>query len=365
MSTPAAIETQGRAVTRSPQRAKAREGCTCSGFLGLQPAPERAHHDRQDRQRRDDDRPDPDRRRDPELADQRDSDHEQAGDGDHHDQAGGDHRSTRRGGRLGGGVARAVSEGDLLPVAPDDQQRVVDAGAEAEHYRDDRRELRQAERLRQRREQDLAGHNAEQRAHDRRRHRSERAEQEGQQDDRNRHSDQLAGRRILLGGEVDQNAARGDVDAVLLRGAGGRLEGLSVLLVEIGGLDVVADVDRGDAPVLGHAPTLTERVLHLLDVLEAADLIERALDGRTILGISDAAVLDAEHERRVRAGERRAVLLEEIERLLRFGPRDREVVGGLPAGAGGRAEQDEDDDRRREAALPVLGKRAGETREKL
>jgi hypothetical protein len=59
------------------------------------------------------------------------------------------------------------------------------------------------------------------------------------------------------------------------------------------------------------------------------------------------------------------VLLEEIERLLRLGPRDREVVGGLTAGAGGGAEQDEDDDRCCEAALPVLRKRSGETREKL
>ena len=41
------------------------------------------------------------------------------------------------------------------------------------------------------------------------------------------------------------------------------------------------------------------------------------------------------------------------------------VVGGLPAGSGRDAEQDEDDDCDREAALPVLGKRAGETREKL
>ena len=40
--------------------------------------------------------------------------------------------------------------GDLLAVAADDQQRVVDAGAEAEHHRDRRRERRQAERRGQR-----------------------------------------------------------------------------------------------------------------------------------------------------------------------------------------------------------------------
>ena len=83
-----------------------------------------------------------------ELADERDPDHEQAGDREHHDQAGGDH--GRAGGRRGlrRRVAAAVARGDLLPVAPDDQQRVVDARAEAEHDRDHRRERRQAERLR-------------------------------------------------------------------------------------------------------------------------------------------------------------------------------------------------------------------------
>ena len=34
-STPAAIESHGRAVTISPQRPKAREGSTCAGFFGF------------------------------------------------------------------------------------------------------------------------------------------------------------------------------------------------------------------------------------------------------------------------------------------------------------------------------------------
>ena len=34
-TTPAAIETHGRAVTRSPQRSNARDGSTCSGFFGF------------------------------------------------------------------------------------------------------------------------------------------------------------------------------------------------------------------------------------------------------------------------------------------------------------------------------------------
>ena len=54
-STPAAIESHGRAVTRSPQRAKARDGSTCSGFFGFSQRANAPDHDRQDRERRDDD----------------------------------------------------------------------------------------------------------------------------------------------------------------------------------------------------------------------------------------------------------------------------------------------------------------------
>ena len=94
----------------------------------------------------------------------------------------------------------AVAGGDLLAVSPDDQQRVVDAGAEPEHDRDHGRELRQGERLGEGDQQDLADHHAEQRADERRRHRGERAEQQRQQDDRHADADQLADRRVLLGG---------------------------------------------------------------------------------------------------------------------------------------------------------------------
>ena len=127
------------------------DGCACSGFFGASQRPKRADHDRQDRERGDDDRADGDRRREAELADERDPDHEQARDREHHHEARGDHRRAGRGRRLRRRVATAVPRGDLLAVAADDQQRVVDAGAEAEHHRDHRRERRQVERRRQRR----------------------------------------------------------------------------------------------------------------------------------------------------------------------------------------------------------------------
>ena len=79
--------------------------------------------------------------------------------------------------------------------------------------------------------------------------------------------------------------------------------------------------------------------------------------------ILERAVVDAEDDRRVGAGEGGAVRAEEIERLLGLRARDLEVVGRLAARAGGGAEQHDHDDRGGEAALPVMGERAREARE--
>jgi hypothetical protein len=69
-------------------------------------------------------------------------------------------------------------------------------------------------------------------------------------------------------------------------------------------------------------------------VWERPDLVERLVDRFAVLRIGDLALVDAEDERRVGTGEGRAVRLEEIERLLGLGARDREVVGRLTTGPG-------------------------------
>ena len=76
-----------------------------------------------------------------------------------------------------------------------------------------RRELGQAERRGERGEEHLAGHHADQRADERRGHRGERAEQQRQQDDRDQRRRQLADGGVLLGGEVDEDAALLGLDA--------------------------------------------------------------------------------------------------------------------------------------------------------
>ena len=147
-----------------------------------------------------------------------------------------------------------------------------------------------------------------------------------------------------------------------LRGLGRLEQRLAVGLVEVGGIGRVAHVDRREPAVGRQRAAAGERVGDHLDAVELAHLVERAGDRRARLGVGDLAVLDAEDERRVAAGERRRVRLEEVERLLRLGARDREVVGGFAARAGGYAEQDDDEEGAREAALPMLGEGAGEPR---
>jgi hypothetical protein len=148
-----------------------------------------------------------------------------------------------------------------------------------------------------------------------------------------------------------------------LGGLRGREQRLPVLLLEVGRLGPVAHVDRGQPAVARDAAAARERVGDLLDAVEAADAVERALDRPPRSGVGDLAPLDAEDERRVGARERGAVGLEQVDRLLGLGPRDREVVGGLAARAGRCAEQDEDEQRAGQAALPVLGEGTREARE--
>ena len=110
---------------------------------------------------------------------------------------------------------------------------------------------------------------------------------------------------------------------------------------------------------------MLERAGRKLDAIELADLRERLVDRRPRLGIGDLALVDGEDERRVGAAERRRVRLEEVDRLLRLGPGEREVVAGALGGAGREGQQHEHGDRSGEASLPVRGQVARDARKKL
>ena len=166
------------------------------------------------------------------------------------------------------------------------------------------------------------------------------------------HADDLADGGLLLGGEVDQQAPRLDLDCGL--GAlGGRDQGLPVVLLQVTGVGRVADVDRRKALVFGDLASGLERAGGEFHALELADLYEGVLDCRPRLGIGDLTLIDGEDERRVGAAERRRVRLEEIDRLLRLGAWKGEVIAGALGGAGREREQHEHCDGGGEASLPM------------
>jgi len=110
--------------------------------------------------------------------------------------------------------------GELFPESAHDQQRVVDARTEAEHHRDRRRELGQAEGLGEDREDHLADQDAGQGSEERHRHGGSGTEQQQQEQEGDEDSDQLADRGFLLGGEVDGLAAELDGQGRTLGGTG-------------------------------------------------------------------------------------------------------------------------------------------------
>ena len=247
---PATTGTHGRRTRIRPHRSKPTDRATRDGSFGWSQRASRAGEDRQHGDRRDDDEGDGDRRADAHLADQRDADGEQAGDRHHDDEARRHHRHAGSGVRARGRLRRGVACGELLAEAAEDEQRVVDAGAEAEHDRDRRRELGDAKRLGDGSQDELADQDAGQRAQERDGHRRKGAEQDREQQDRDRDADELADRHLRLGGNVDRLATQLDAGAAVLGPARGLLERLAVLLLEFCRLDVVLDGRERGTPVL-------------------------------------------------------------------------------------------------------------------
>ena len=170
-SVPAIVARHGRATSRSAQRAKRGDGATCSGLRGRSrranapmstgrtvtaptaTAPTTIADPR------------------PMLPDEGDPRGEEPGDGDDDDRPRGDHgRAGRRVGRVRR-PADVVARRELLAVAPDDQQRVVDAGAEAEHHPERRREGGERGEPRREGEEEQAAREGDPRGEQRQQHR--------------------------------------------------------------------------------------------------------------------------------------------------------------------------------------------------
>ena len=238
---------------------EALRGLHVLGSLGAQPAGEGAHQRGQHGDRAHGDHGDDDRRADPHPSDEGDAGGQQAGDGHHDDRSRRHHRGAGGGVRHARGVADAVAARQLLSVAPDDQQRVVDARAEPEHDAERGREAGEVGEGAGELQQQQAARQRDQRRDQRQRHRRHRAEHEREHDDRHRHADQLADRGGGLLGLVHDRPVAGDLEAGALAELGRLLEPLARLLAERGGGVVVLDRHVGDAPVLGELAAVLAR----------------------------------------------------------------------------------------------------------
>ena len=153
------------------------------------------------------------------AADERDAGHEQAGDRDQHDAGGGDRGVA--GGRVGalGRLDRRTAGAQFLLLARGHQQRVVDAGAEAEHAAQRGGEAGHVGRRGGPHQRAEAEPDAGERGAERVARRAHVAQHGDQEQDGDAEADHLADREPAGGGAVDRLAGHGDLDPVLGRPA--------------------------------------------------------------------------------------------------------------------------------------------------
>jgi hypothetical protein len=184
-----------------------------------------------------------------------------------------------------------------VAVAPDDQQRVVDARAEPEHDAERGRKAGEVGEGAGELQQQQAARQRDQRRDQREGHRRHRAEHEREHDHRHRHADQLADRGGGLLGLVDDGAVAGDLEPGAFAELGRLLEPLARLHAERGRGVVVLDRHVGDARVLGELATvLGERARRACHVRLVGDLLDRALDRGPPLGLAQRARVDREDD---------------------------------------------------------------------
>ena len=200
---------------------------------------------------------------------------------------------------------------------------------------------------------------AEERGEDRQPHRHDRAEREQQDHDRGEQPDEVGVALRRLVGVVDHRAAVRQLDAGLRRRRGRLLDLVEDVLGKVLRLGVELHRHHGDLAVLRDEGG-TERPVGIGDGGDVRDLLERgdALADRRLDGRAGDPGVGLEHDECVVAGVAREVVLEEVERLLRLGVRDAEVVAELPVeGARERDDRDRHDDPHAEEP-PTMAHRA-------
>jgi hypothetical protein len=115
--------------------------------------------------------------------------------------------------------------GHLVAMLGDQEQRVVDAHAQADHGRQRRPDRWDGQDVAEQADEAERGGQAEHRGDDRHAHRHQAAEGEGQDQHGGEQADDLAALGRRLGQDAAEVASDGDLDARLLGGGGGGEDG--------------------------------------------------------------------------------------------------------------------------------------------
>ncbi len=270
------------------------------------------------------------------VADRRDE--RDPGDGEceqrDHDCRAGEH--DRRPGRRDGACDRLAdlhAATDLVEVAHDEEEGVVDPDAQPDHRGERRRDARHLDDVAEEADQAEARRERDDRDDDRHAHRDDRPEREREDEHRRDDPDHLARLRRRLGELGADRATCCDLHAGLLPWVGRVQHGLRLLLGQVGRADVEQDRDVGRLPVVRNERgiVLRERVGCAVDVRDLDDRLVRALDRRLVGRVRHLALRGVEDDRALPVLLGWEVLGEEVGRLLAAGAGKAHVVVGLGA----------------------------------
>jgi hypothetical protein len=214
-------------------------------------------------------------------------------------------------------------------VARHDEQRVVDADAEADHRRERRRDGRDLGHLAEQCDEREADHEADDRGDDGQAHGDDRPEREQEDEHGHRQADGLARVRLGLGHLLAEVAADADRQARVADRVGLGDDALRVVRAEVARARAQVQRDVADPLVLREVrgPGLRERARRRPDVRILPEGRDGVVDRLLVLRVGQLRAGGRGHHDRVRAVRLlREARGEEVARLLAVGARQREVV---------------------------------------
>ncbi len=271
------------------------------GVLGTHPFAQEAHHRGQQGEGDDDGEGDAERGEQTHRGEEGHPAQAEADQGDHHGQAGEDDRRSGGGNRAGRRLLDVQSVGELLAVAAQDEQGVVDADGQAQHHSQHRRgghDRREAGED----HHDADGQaDADQRGQDRQARGDQRPKGEGEHDEGNDHAGGLGDReggdadRVGLATHRDRRAGR-QVGRDLVRDLD---QGLALVVLE--GVHRALELQLDDARPAVVADqavdVLAPRLGRALHEAGGLELVDAAGDGGLDLGVGDLRALGQFDER--------------------------------------------------------------------